>query len=144
MTVNPGQGPSITRAERYLVRVTGGFQVETKDLRDPGNVFPEFAEASGLAINSIVADGFITKLWASGDSIMVTKIWRDMNYDPQNPNFQPVNENMPQFRRLFEPDPDACLDMMFAGTPPMSLPQDMAPPQYCLGRCQNPPVINTK
>jgi hypothetical protein len=34
--------------------------------------------------------------------------------------------------------------MMFAGDPPSSLPAGAAPPFYCLGRCANPPIINTR
>lgn len=45
---------------------------------------------------------------------------------------------------LFEPNPQACIDMFFASTTiPNSLVDGDDRPNYCLGRCSDPPVVNT-
>lgn len=134
-----------TIAHRYKVVVTDGFQVEPKDLSNPGNVFPDFASESGITMNSSMASGFNSKLWAKGTSIQVTRLLVNKNYDNNPTAFVEINENNPNYKHVFETDPSACIDMMFAdATPPDTLPDDAVPPYYCLGRCDNPPIINTK
>lgn len=50
----------------------------------------------------------------------------------------------PDVSAIFTPGEDDCVDMMFDTDPPptfASLGTDFA---YCLGRCQDPPVVNTR
>lgn len=138
-------GQTRTFAERFLVLVdAGGFHVESKDPNDPNTAFPDFTDASGMAIPQGMAASFDTKLWASGTSIHVVKLWRDRNYDPSDPKFQEVNLNAKPNRSLKAPNIHACIDMMFVGPPPPDYAGLQGPPQYCLGRCDDPPIINTK
>lgn len=133
-----------TVAERFLVLVDpGGFQVESKS-SGTASAFPTFTSTTGLPISQGTASGFNYKLWASGLSIHVIKLWRDENYNPASPNFHPVSLNAIHNRSLKAPNAEACIDMMFVDPPPATLPPDMAPPSYCLGRCDDPPIINTK
>ncbi len=67
-----------------------------------------------------------------------------MNYETNPNNFTPVNPNQAQYRTLFQPNEHACLDMMFNGAPPTNIDGLSGPPQYCLGRCDEPPIINTR
>lgn len=50
-----------------------------------------------------------------------------------------------QYAFFFDLEDRACIDMMFkTATPPATLPTDPADrPAYCLGRCTNPPIVNT-
>lgn len=144
-TITKGaSGMTKTKAERFTIAVNGGFEVEEKNPTDPDNVFPVAAVATGLQISSATASGFEWKLYASGSSIRVVQIERDNNYNPASPNFHTVNNNAAKYKKLFETDPNACIDMMFAGPPPAVLPTDAKPPYYCLGRCKSPPIINTR
>lgn len=138
-------------AMRFRVDVeNNGFVVEDKDLTFASNVFPDFAREAGLSVNSNTATGFNYKLWASGTSIRVIDVWIADPYVPGDPPAQfhkidsAANPDDAKYDGLFLPDPDACIDMMFAGDPPSSLPAGAAPPFYCLGRCANPPIINTR
>lgn len=154
-TQRGNSGRTKTIAERFLVIVephknrTGGFMVEQKiDSQDPnynpGNVFPAFASASGMAISESVAGGRGYKLWASGTSIRVAGIWVDKNYNASSPDFKWVFQKK-AYLSLRIANPDSCIDMLFMASPPSpDLPPGMSPPQYCLGRCANPPIVNTK
>lgn len=135
-----------TTALRYKVEVTGGFRVDDKDVDTPGNVFGDFASGGGFAVNSVTASGFNWKLWAVGNSIRVTKLYRNNNVEANPDNFVEIQPNNPKYQHIFDPDPSACIDMMFADVDgvPQTLPDNAKPPYYCLGRCANPPIINTK
>jgi hypothetical protein len=51
--------------------------------------------------------------------------------------------NNPSYAHLFNPDAQACVDLFFeTSTPPTILP-DTARPNYCLGRCSDPPIANS-
>jgi hypothetical protein len=134
--------------DRYRFEVEIGndtFRVIEKDTSDPDDVFP----GTELPISAEMAAGFNYKLWAHGTEIRVTRLWVDHN---NNGIFEP-NERVTMadhgdwrdgYRHLLEVDEDACIDMMFVHYPPETLPPGAAPPFYCLGRCANPPLINTK
>ena len=50
------------------------------------------------------------------------------------------------FSHLFTSNPQACVDMFFDVEPanlPASFDSDSARPNYCLGRCSDPPVANS-
>lgn len=135
-----------TTALRYKVEVTGGFHVDEKDVDTPGNVFGDFASNGGFAVSSLTASGFNWKLWAVGETIQVTELYRNNNVEANPNNFVKIQPNNPQYEHIFALDPSACIDMMFADVAgvPQTLPPNAAPPYYCLGRCANPPIINTK
>lgn len=131
---------------RYEVEIGNNtFDVIDKDTSDSTDVFP----GTDLQIPAEMAAGFNYKLWAKGAQIRVRRLWVDHN---DNAVFEP-NERVTtanhgdwrdNYRNLLRADPDACIDMMFAHYPPETLPPGASPPFYCLGRCANPPLINTK
>ncbi len=77
------------------------------------------------------------KLWAIGEAIRVDQIrvkrgagaWVSLPNAGINAKFYDRND-------------ENCIDMMFANRPPATL-AGMGPPQYCLGRCANPLIVNT-
>jgi hypothetical protein len=87
----------------------GGFIVEEKDLTFANNVFPNFARAAGLMVNSETATGFQFKLWASGNSIHVTKIW--VNGTPYDATTAP-----PKYDSIFLGPVDIYRAAMIAAT----------------------------
>jgi hypothetical protein len=131
---------------RYEVAIGANvFQVLGKNATDPNNVFP----GSDIPVNAQTAAPFNYKLWAKGVLIKVERLWVDHDDD----GFFEPNERVmmrdhgdwrDNYRNLLLPDPEACIDMMFLHYPPETLPPGAAPPFYCLGRCKNPPLINTK
>lgn len=72
--------------------------------------------------------GLDHKLWAKGTGIVVVGVIRNgVLLSPGDP--------------LYASNADSCIDLMFAGYPPVSeLPPQ---PGYCLGRCAHPEVVNT-
>ena len=131
---------------RYEVEIgEGTFEVFPKDTTVSTDVFP----GTDLEISAEMAAGFNYKLWAKGSQIRIVRLWIDNN---NNGYFEP-NERITTdvhgdwrdgYRKLLEVDDDACIDMMFVHYPPETLPPGAGPPFYCLGRCANPPLINTK
>lgn len=79
--------------------------------------------------DSIWQRGLDHKLWAEGTGIVVVGVIR--NGVLLSPDHHP----------LYVSNEDSCIDLMFAGYPPVSeLPPQ---PGYCLGRCAHPEVVNT-
>lgn len=144
--------------ERYKVEVEvdGGFENIAKDPTDPGDVFP----GSGILIPATMADNYTFKVYKVGTSIMTKALWIDRN---GNGSFDAVEKITPAdlmgwkgaYRSVFDTDEHNCIDMMVDVADEASIPKTLAdlkqlldssgrPLQYCLGRCQNPPLINTK
>lgn len=127
-------------------------KVETSDPNyDPTNVFPNFATASGIRVNATKATDYEFKLWANGEDIQVAEYWYNPNYDTGawQKYYQGQAGMPPSVESIFLPDPMACLDMMFQEDPRLFAggvlpPMLDAPPFYCLGRCKQPPIINTR
>jgi hypothetical protein len=108
-------------------------------------VFPVFATSGGFPVNSVTASGFDWELWTVGNSIRVTKLYRNNNVDADPINFDEIKPKNANYQHVFAADPGACIDMIFAGQRvPTALQPGDAPPYYCLGRCSNTPIINTK
>ena len=138
-------------AYKFLVDVAEGGYTDILHTGDPDNPFPGTTLAFGPAtLERIESLGFNRKLWAQGEDILVRTVWIDDTYQPgQAPNFgNPVDANDPTYARLFETDQESCIDMMFNVASGDPLPENMAelgaPPFYCLGRCGDPLLINTK
>ena len=60
---------------------------------------------------------------------------------------------MKKYQGLYDVDENSCIDMMFVrftrpdpSDPPIPINMNelTAPPFYCLGRCEDPPIINTE
>lgn len=133
-----------SEAYRFLVTITGGFEREPKKFLDANNVFPDAQAATGIMINSATATGFNYKLYAKGESIEITKVWHNKNYDEKPEDFEFLDPDEKKHEALYETDNSACIDMMFATTPPRNYADLSAPPFYCLGRCGSPMIINTR
>lgn len=149
---------SFGRAEMFRVAVpAGAMHIEQKTGPD-NNVFPIFG-AVAFPINAQMADVFNYKLWAMGTDVRITDYWIDRNYNSASgPNYTEkyTASNAPaELQSIFEADPDACFDMMFELNPGLdvsdggalnngNLPSTAEPPYYCLGRCANPPIVNTR
>lgn len=157
------QGPMVkSSAQMFRIEVPAG--VARAELRTGigGNVFPDF-EVFAFPITSSMAGAFQYKLWAVGNAVSVTDYWIDPNITP--PGADPVyvpgkkyhkgDTGIPApIKSIFDPDPEACIDMMFVLDPALDVADGGAldngelvpgtePPWYCLGRCRNPPVVNT-
>lgn len=140
---------------RFQVRVDGGFAVRGKTPTNdpnynPNDVFPN----TGIRINEVKAANFQYKLYATGTSIKIDRVWVDRTGNGSYEEILPTSSGWKaQYKNLLEEAPGNCIDMMFApyGTTSPFIPTTYAelmstggPPQYCLGRCGNPPLINTR
>lgn len=119
-----------------------GYEVHfhSGDATDP---FPGTLAFGQSMLDRIADKGFNTKLWAAGaGAIKILSV---------TINGTPVDPDDP----LLRSDPDNCIDMMFAlpdndgdGVPDEdSIPTNIAELQehsYCLGRCKNPAIVNSK
>lgn len=145
-------------AEMFRVEVASGAIVEPRNDANPGDVFQAFGSVA-FPISAALAKDNQYKLWAVGDDVRVTNYWIDENYDPATgPVYMPskkyTSTNHPaNLANIFAADPDACIDIMFKKNPNLDvdgaldngeLPAGSAPPDYCLGRCKNPPIVNTR
>jgi hypothetical protein len=121
------------KSYRWTVKVDeGGVRDIQKDLSNENDVFP----GTLLDINAMTAAGFYRKLYAEGGDIEIELVERKSGIGPW--------QNVPASHPLYTVLPDSCIDIMFPGEPPKELAADAAPPQYCLGRCSSPPIINTR
>ncbi len=138
-------GTVMPRRETFVWQVT-----VTKDASEPNSGFSVRANEGGNdpfpgtiqfppeMIPGINAN-FPFKLWAKGNSITVNNVW----YRPNpNANFQYVDDHH-RYKELRLSGPGNCIDMLFAATPPATLADLIAPPFYCLGRCDRPLLVNT-
>ena len=126
-----GNGTDVTFVYRWTV--FGDFQDALRNNSDSNNVFPT---AMAVQISAAMAGSFDHKLWSKGTMFRVTKVDRKIG----NGAFVTLPETHP----LYGTTAESCIDMMFVGVPPETLPPGATPPFYCLGRCDNPPLINTK
>ena len=123
-----------------------GVQVEPRAAT--GDAFPRWTAAAGFSVDP---KDFLYKLWAVGEDVQVTDYWVD-DCRPQCGTWKKYKANtrpMPKpIAKIFEPSAVACFDMMFKVDPSTlpngTLPADAEPPFYCLGRCKQPPILNTK
>jgi hypothetical protein len=128
---------------KWHVRVArGGFTIVPKSDEEPDDPFPGTLDISDNdeLLERIDQANFQYKLWAKGYAIQV----HDVYYrGPTDDSFSRVAEDDPKRGHLYKSTPSSCIDMMFQAPPPSRLPPDAEPPFYCLGRCDQPRLINT-
>lgn len=169
-TATRTQGPdpaSLSRAEMFRVEVPAGAMRVEQRSSDTGDIFPIFGAAAFKLGETPENMDFAYKLWAVGTHVRVTDYWLDENYVSGSPNYitfsaanppaltDPIRPKYDEIASIFEADEDACFDMMFKLNPGLevsqggalvggNLPSTASPPYYCLGRCKNPPIVNTR
>jgi len=86
---------------------------------------------------SIWCRGLDHKLFARGKDVKIINVYRKIDDYP----LMRIDENDADGMRFYVSTEESCVDIMFKGYPPES----QLPPQveYCLGRCENPPIINS-
>lgn len=138
VTIPLGVGPIISTTDSYRWDVEvdpGGFSVVPKDPSDPSDPFPGTLAFTPAMLNRINALGFQYKLWAKGPLIDIVAI----EFKPDGASdYSLVPPSDPRYDRT----PSNCIDMLFVNFPPPAL-GTLQPPLYCLGRCDNPMLINT-
>lgn len=156
-----------TRYQYFHVEATRDVAVDDGSGGSNDNVFPAAAAKTGIVIPKSKVDMFTPpmnhKLYAWGKRIRVMTYWETdstVNNKPdwanglkfaRKANGQPPNipGNIKDHKRLkdyFKEDKDACIDMMFYGAPPPLLDPNkhLAGVSYCLGRCKDPGIVNTR
>ena len=142
--VTPGVGAPPTKiidTFRWEIQVEeGGFRVIQKDDCE-GKYFCDVIKFSQEMKDRADSLGFTHKLWAgpydnsgTGSKIKIMKLWH--NGDEK---FATDDE----YAGLFQTTPYSCIDMMFVDSPPAIFADLEGPPMYCLGRCDQPLIINT-
>lgn len=104
---------------------------------DPFDPFPKTVQFPPEALGpngNIRRRGLDHKLFARGKGIVVRHVYRTIGNGPI--------ERLPDDHPFYETTEDSCIDLLFKGYPPASeLPRQEF---YCLGRCEDPQVVNTK
>jgi hypothetical protein len=144
--VPKGTGTPRSRETAYKYKVVvdpGGFTVVNRDDNAMDGPFPGTLPFTPEMKANVHLRELMYKLWAKGTKIRVTEVSVKRNYDPTNPPpamWQPLPANHP----IYSTNDQSCIDMMFKITPPPVLPNGAEPPFYCLGRCSNPFLVNTR
>ena len=145
-TVN-GTPLPIEQYEWKIAVGIGGFSIVDRNDGAPDGPFPGTMKLPQEAVDRIKCEGQYSgdpncveqhfKLWAKGTLIDVQEIRRKIAAGAwvTLPNAGPN-------RKFYDPNVENCIDMMFADRPPPDL-GNMGPPQYCLGRCGSPLIVNT-
>lgn len=162
ITTASGVGGTYKRAEKYRVEIPAGAMHLEERTGPDDNMFPIFGrEAFPVAKRPDLV--FNWKLWAAGVDVRVTDYWWTNVFTNDVPVYSdiqkygksnPTNPIPSKYKNIFASDPDACFDMMFLLNPGDQspngalvngeLPPGSKPPYYCLGRCSNPPIVNTR
>lgn len=155
--VIPSQGGSTPKTDGYKWEIkvnNNGFEVhnncQTSGACGPNDQpFPGTMEFSQTMINRVQTLGFQHKLWAKGTDIEVVNVWRKKNFqwtDAGDSSYW--GGRLPDasaiWGRLYKIDQDSCIDMMFVDPPPKKYTDLQGPPFYCLGRCEQPAIVNSR
>lgn len=151
---NPVGSAEIDRY-KFTVEVDGGFQVKPRAVNpNPADIFP----GTGIQLPLAGHEAFKYKIYARGQGIRVIELAYDKNRDGNFDSDEVITKGSTaqpwhaDFQSVFESDENSCIDMMIQQDTnlPYFVPRDYhelqqlgAPPKYCLGRCANPPLINT-
>ena len=128
---------------KWHVRVArGGFTIVPKSDEERGDPFPGTLDISDNdeLLDRIDREDFQYKLWAKGYTIQVHDVYYRGSTDD---SFSRVAPDDPKMGHLYKSTRSSCIDMMFQTPPPSRLPPGAEPPFYCLGRCDQPRLINT-
>lgn len=155
--------PAQVRREAFKWEISvadGGFTVHQK--QSGAQPFPGTFDFSIPMITRVNLLGFKYKLYARGTVITIDKVYYGgRDFDPAKWDDPSVWEEIPKtgggdlkkYQGVYRVDADSCIDLLFVeytwddpNHPPIPLDIDelKKPPFYCLGRCDNPPIINTK
>lgn len=136
---------------KWEIEVVGnGLRVVEYDDSDPSDPFPNTMTFSREMLERIERKQFKYKLWAEGTDIVVENVWRKENFRwsrAHNPSYWggPLpRTGDSEWKRLYESNPDSCIDMMFVNQPPADFGDLRGPPWYCLGRCEHPGIVNSR
>lgn len=142
----PGGGDPAVRYQYFHIEVEDNIGIDDGTGGTPSNGWPAAAASTGLTVPQKA--GFNYKLYAWGDKIRVKTYWearRLENGAPKWNKFDAPPPRRPRINAFFEPDPDACVDMLFELAVPDTMPVGYSGGvDYCLGRCRNPPIVNTR
>jgi len=166
---NPSNPPTIGKdAYHWQVEVASeGFQIhknchkfmsEMCDPNDPTDKQPFWKtemELSDDMLNEVVGRNFHYKLWAKGDVIEVKNVYKyNKNIPgttiPVDPSIEPDDwdrlddSDGSPYSGLYAESPESCIDMMTVGIPPTSMSNLPPLPFYCLGRCEQPMIVNSR
>ncbi len=148
----------LTPAVRYQY-----FHVEAKNARweekksesKEKGVFHEAFDATKLKVSADMAKQFKYKLYAAKKDITIVTYW-EANWEFRKGRAKwkvmidrdkILSDNFGRIPLIFEKNETACIDMMFreeTGVPKTLDPGDAAGVHYCLGRCSEPPIVNTR
>lgn len=120
---------------RYELHIFFDAKVKQRDDTNDKDVFP--GTALDITISASQAGNRQYKLHDEGMTVEVRKARRSKNGGTSWQKFKRKIEDA-----ILRTHDDNCVDMMFVSSPPEVL-GTLAPPLYCLGRCENPPVVNT-
>lgn len=120
-------------AERVLPEDDGSY-----NSMDVFNTGSETVAISESAAQDSAGDPFMFKLYAKGGDTTTAHYITAIKVEKRTPSgiFVPA----PSLQTVTD---ESCIDMLFKEDPPQTLSPDAAPHFYCLGRCENPPIINT-
>jgi len=128
-----GQPPLRTELLHWDIEVEGAYEAHPRglDFTDP---YPQVDLAlPGYAIASIWNRDLKYKLHAKGRGIVVRHIFLKVDNDPI--------ELLPSTDPRYAQTDEACIDLLFTPYPPETeLPSQIG---YCLGRCEQPAIVNT-
>lgn len=137
-----GENITTTDAVRFKVSVerdqaigANGFVVVKRDDSAPDGPFPDTMPFTSAMINDVEFYGYQYKLWAKGNSISVEEI-------AEKPDGAALFTVVPTDDPRYKIGPKSCIDMLFVNAPPSVL-GSLAPPFYCMGRCDHPGLVNT-
>lgn len=131
------------RVQRYhwdidVLKDTYEVRMRQGDPSHPDNPFPGTVTFPKSATNpalesSIWFRGLDHKLWAKGTGIVVRHVYEVLS--------DGSIERLPDTNAYYRRTDANCIDLMFKGYPPaIDLPEQK---YYCLGRCDQPEVVNT-
>ncbi|WP_299473130.1 hypothetical protein [uncultured Roseibium sp.] len=132
-----------------------GFEVYERDDSNPKNLFP----GSEIPIKAPLADEWKYKLEAiisrrdpSHEYLKIISIWADeQRFETDFPTEDELREgidwvdwtNDTDYEHYFTLGKDACIDILFKQKPKKTIDELKYRPDYCMGRCTDPTIINS-
>ncbi len=117
-------------------------------------VFHEAFDATELKVSAAMAEPFEYKLYAAKQDIKIVNYWEaNWEFGKGRAKWKKFDRDrippgkLDRIPLIFAKNETACIDMMFSkekGVPMTLDPGDAAGVHYCLGRCSEPPIVNTR